>query len=169
MSCWAANEKGHGLIMDDPALQATLLIACIFILAYFFAKLEINIEGDVGWAGNLPTWRIENHYLLDLLWGGRPMTGYHAWAFSFILLIFHFPLVFMGQWSLALEARCVASIISFWILEDFMWFVFNPAFGLRKFRPRHAPWHKRWILGAPVEYWLFGLPSGFLFWYSYQG
>ncbi len=60
----------------------------ILILGFFFAKLEIAIEGDAGWAENLPTWRIEGHWLLDLFWGGRVMTGYHAWAFSLVAFFF---------------------------------------------------------------------------------
>ncbi len=30
----------------------------VLLLSYFFAKLEIAIEGGDGWAANLPTWRI---------------------------------------------------------------------------------------------------------------
>jgi hypothetical protein len=55
----------------------------------------------------------------------------------------------------------------FWVVEDFLWFVVNPAFGLRRFRPRHIAWHKRWAFGAPVDYWIFGAISVLLFWYGY--
>ena len=58
---------------------------------------EIQIEGPNGWATSLPTWRIEHHPLLDIFWGGRAMTGYHAWFFSFILLVFHLPHVIYGK------------------------------------------------------------------------
>jgi hypothetical protein len=34
--------------------------------------------------------------------------------------------------------------------------VINPAFGFRRFRPQHVPWHKRSIAGLPIEYWVFG-------------
>jgi len=53
-----------------------------------FAEVEIQIEGAAGWASSL---RLEDrdHWLLDLFWGGRPMTGYHAWVFSFMFLAFH--------------------------------------------------------------------------------
>ncbi len=139
----------------------------VVVLAYFFAKAEIHIEGEAGWAANLPTWRIENHWLLDLFWGGRAMTGYHAWVFPFIAFFFHFPLFFMAQWSWALEARVAASIMLFWIVEDFLWFLLNPAFGWRRFSAQHVNWHKNWIVGAPVEYWIFSGASGALFWYWY--
>ncbi len=158
--------------MNDaaPLLPAAFLtaLAGVLLLGAFFAKLEIAIEGDAGWAANLPTWRIEHHWLLDLLWGGRAMTGYHAWAFSLVALFFHFPLVFSGDYSLHAELRALACIMLFWVSEDFLSYVFNPAFGIPRFRPTHAGWHKHWVFGAPVEYWTFG-PLGLgLLWLSYR-
>ena len=141
--------------MSGLPVDFAATLAAVLLLGACFAKLEVAIEGEAGWAANLPTWRIEHHWLLDLLWGGRAMTGYHAWAFSLVALFFHFPLVFSGNYSLAAEQRALACIMLFWVSEDFLWFVFNPAFGLRKFRPTHAGWHKHWIGGAPVEYWIF--------------
>lgn len=148
-------------------LQLLLSLGAVALLAYFFAHVEIHIEGDAGWAANLPTWRIEQHWLLDIFWGGRAMTGYHAWVFSFIALFFHFPLCFLAQWSWPLEARVLASIMLFWVMEDFLWFIINPAFGWRRFDPVAAHWHKRWACGAPVDYWCFLACSALLFWYAY--
>jgi hypothetical protein len=141
-------------------LSMTHTILSVFLLGFFFAKLEIAIEGDAGWAENLPTWRIEGHWLLDIFWGGREMTGYHAWAFSIIALFFHFPLVFSGDYSWQAEIRALASIMLFWVSEDFLWFVLNPAFGFKRFEKTHASWHKNWVAGAPIEYWIF-TPLGF--------
>lgn len=144
------------------------LLAWILILAIFFAQVEIQIEGQDGWAANLPTWRIENHWLLNIFWGGRPMTGYHAWAFPFILLIFHLPLFVLGQFSWKLEMRILGSLFLFWIVEDFLWFVLNKGFGIRKFHKKHIPWHKRWFLFLPCDYWYFGIPGVLLLWFSYH-
>lgn len=145
-----------------------IALGFVVLLGFFFAKLEIAIEGDAGWAANLPTWRIENHWLLDLFWGGREMTGYHAWAFSLVALFFHFPLVFSGDYTWPAEQRALACIMLFWVSEDFLWFVLNPAFGLRRFAKTHVAWHRHWWLGAPTEYWIF-TPLG-LWWLfaSYQ-
>jgi hypothetical protein len=147
--------------------QLLATLACVLAAAYLFARVEIEIEGDAGWAANLPTWRIEEHPLLDIFWGGRAMTGYHLWMFSFIGVFFHFPLCFMGEWSLRLEARVAASVMLFWIVEDYLWFVINPAFGWRRFKKEHVAWHKRWSCGAPIDYWIFGAASVLLFWYGY--
>jgi hypothetical protein len=149
-------------------LHVSILLLWTLLLAFIFAKVEVNIEGKDGWGKNLPTWRIENHWLLKVFWGGRAMTGYHAWMFPFILLIFHSPIFVTMQWSLKLEARTLAMIAVFWITEDFLWFVINPAYGIRKFNKTHGNWHKNWILGAPIEYWLFLAGSAALLWYSFR-
>lgn len=143
-----------------------LKIAAVILLALAFAQIEIQIEGSAGWAANLPTWRIEKHWLLDLFWGSRAMTGYHAWVFPFIALMFHFPLLFVGHFSWRAEARVLGLIIVFWIVEDFLWFVMNPGFGLARFEPHNAIWHKHWLLGAPVDYWLFMPLATALLWLS---
>lgn len=151
-------------LSSQGPLLSTLL--AVLVAAYLFARVEVEIEGDAGWAAKLPTWRIEHHPLLDIFWGGRALTGYHLWMFTFVGVFFHFPLFFIGQWSLQLEARVMASIMVFWIVEDFLWFLINPAFGWRRFKKKYVSWHKRWAWGAPVDYWIFGAISVLLFRYS---
>jgi len=121
-----------------------------------FALLEIQIEGRSGWARRLPTWRVENRWT-RLLMGARPLTGYHLYVHVFVLLLLHLPYALsLVTPTWAAEMRILAFLILFWILEDFLWFVFNPAFGIRKFTPRHATWHApSWWLIMPKEYWIF--------------
>ncbi len=147
-------------------MQIAITLAFVLLLAYLFAQVEIHIEGDAGWGAKLPTWRIEQHWMLDVFWGGRAMTGYHAWVFPFIALMFHFPLVILQQWSWQLEAQVLACIIVFWIAEDFLWFLVNPAFGWQRFAQAHVAWHKHWVCGAPVEYWIFSVVAAVLLWVS---
>ncbi len=143
------------------------LLAWIALLGLFFAMTEIQIEGAHGWAASLPTWRIEKHWLLDIFWGGRAMTGYHAWVFPFMFLAFHLPLAVNGTVSWRLEARCIGSLMLFWIVEDFLWFVLNPAYGLAKFNPQSIPWHRHWLIGVPVDYLVFTLVGGLLLVWSF--
>lgn len=124
--------------------------------ATVFALLEVQIEGKAGWASGLPTWRVENRWT-RLLLGRRAVTGYHLYSHLFVLLLLHLPyalyLVVPG-WRY--EARIIAFGLFLWIAEDFCWFVLNPAYGLRAFRPEHAWWHAAswwWIM--PRDYWLF--------------
>ena len=138
-----------------------LLPAWVVLLAFAFANVEIQIEGPHGWAAALPTWRIEHSLLQDLFWGGRPLTGYHAWVFSFMAIVFHLPVFVAEKVSLKMEARTLGSLMIFWIVEDFLWFVLNPAFGLAKFTPPFVPWHIHWWLGMPADYWTF-LAGGLL-------
>jgi hypothetical protein len=142
-----------------PVLPA---LVWVVVLAWFFAQIEVQIEGGAGWAANLPTWRVESHWLLDIFWGGRAMTGYHAWAFPFIALFFHFPLFFWGYWSWRAQCRILACIMLFWIIEDFLWFVINPDFGLARFNATSVPWHKHWLWLAPVDYWIYLPLAAFL-------
>ncbi|WP_394777346.1 hypothetical protein [Undibacterium sp.] len=157
--------------MNKPnrLLPLLMTLAWVILLGLFFAQTEIQIEGGSGWATSLPTWRIEKHWLLDMFWGGRAMTGYHAWVFPFIAMFFHFPMFFLHQWSWKLQARALACIMLFWITEDFLWFVMNPAFGLARFNPVDANWHKHWIFHAPTDYWIFAVIAALLFWFSYRG
>jgi hypothetical protein len=146
-----------------------LTLAWVVLLGFFFAMTEIQIEGAAGWAANLPTWRIEKHWLLDIFWGGRAMTGYHAWIFPFIALFFHFPFLFMQKWSWRLEARAIGCIMLFWVSEDFLWFVFNPAYGLANFDPGHIAWHIHWFWFAPTDYWVSLCVATALLTVSYRG
>ncbi|MDE2427329.1 MAG: hypothetical protein KGM99_01280 [Burkholderiales bacterium] len=145
--------------MRTSSKSIVLTMFWVALLALFFAQVEIQIEGASGWGGNLPTWRIEKHWLLDIFWGGRAMTGYHAWVFPFIALFFHFPFFLSQRWTLKMECRIIACIIAFWIIEDFMWFVMNPAYGLARFTPQNVPWHIHWLWVAPVDYWI-GIIAG---------
>ena len=151
-----------------PYLKAFCYIFGVAVLAFFFANVEIQIEGDQGWAASLPTWRIEGHPLLDIFWGSRPMTGYHAWIFTFMALAFHFPLLFFWSWSLKLEARALGALFHFWIIEDFVWFLLNPAYGWKNFIPAMVPWHKKWILWFPTDYWTFSIVGALLLWWSFR-
>ncbi len=149
-------------------LHIVSLLLWISLLGLLFAHVEIQIEGAAGWAENLPTWRIEKSVWLDLFWGGRPMTGYHAWVFSFMALIFHLPVFISGRFSLKLEGRVIGSLMLFWIIEDFLWFVMNPAYGIGAFCGESIAWHKHWFLGLPCDYWAFLLGAGLLIWYSFR-
>ena len=138
-------------------------IGMVLVLAFFLANVEIQIEGAAGWAAKLPTWRIPRNWWLDIFWGGRELTGYHAWIFPCVALFFHFPLILFGRWHWRIEARLLACILLFWICEDFLWFVLNPAYGFARFDAANVPWHIHWWGPAPADYWVFLLIAAILF------
>ncbi len=134
------------------------LILCGFVLAaaYTFARVEIEIEGPNGWAASLPTWRISNRWT-KLFYGNRPLTGYHLWLQLFVLVMAHIPFgLFFCPWSWSAELRTIGFVIVFFLVEDFLWFVVNPAFGIRRFRREHIWWHApNWWWIMPRDYWVF--------------
>jgi len=133
-------------------MDAARLLAFVSLVAFLFARAEVHIEGPHGWAGKLPTWRVEDHQLLNIFFGGKPLTGYHLWMFLFMAGIFHLPLAFFDAFSIKLEARVLGSLMLFWLIEDFLWFVTNPAYGLKKFKDEHISWHNHWAGPVPVDY-----------------
>ena len=137
-------------------MQHLLFAAAVLAAAWTFARLEIEIEGGNGWAAALPTWRIENRWT-RWFFGGRPLTGYHLYVHLWVGVLVHLPLLLgLAPVSWPSEARILSFLILFWVAEDFLWFVLNPAFGIRRFTPEHAWWHAPgWWWIAPREYWLF--------------
>lgn len=135
-------------------MQHVWFFGWVLAAAAAFALLEVQIEGAAGWGSSLPTWRSE-HRLARLVLGGRVLTGYHLWVHVFVLLAVHLPYVLgAAPPSWRMEARIVSALVFFWVVEDFLWFVFNPAFGVRRFRREHAAWHPRWWGPMPREYWV---------------
>ena len=138
-------------------------VFALFLLASAtaFALLEIQIEGRHGWAENLPTWRIDNRWTRRL-WK-KPLTGYHLYAQGFVFLCAHAPFgLGLAGWGLAAELRVLSFVALFWVLEDFLWFVCNPSYGLHRFNPQSIAWHRdAWWWVAPRDYWI-GVPLGVL-------
>lgn len=137
--------------MIHLAFAGTVLAA-----ALTFALLEIQIEGSRGWAAGLPTWRVENRWT-RIFFGRRALTGYHLYVHLFLGVLVHLPFALgFAAFSWRGEARIAAFLVLFWILEDFLWFVLNPAFGVGRFTPEHAWWHApSWWWIMPREYWIF--------------
>jgi hypothetical protein len=127
-------------------------IVCAAVLAVIFALFEIQIEGKDGWAAKLPCWRKENGALVKLS-GGRPITGYHIVMIIFVITMFHFPFLF-AKWTLATELLILGLMFETFLLEDFLWFVFNPNFGIKRFKKGEIWWHTEWWGPVPSMYYL---------------
>ena len=146
----------HG--STEIRVQHVIFAMFLFATSYVFARLEIEIEGPDGWAAKLPTWRICNKWT-NLFYGGRPLTGYHLWVQVFVLLLVHCPFALgFVPWNWSGELRVIGYLILFFLVEDFLWFVLNPAYGLKKFRAQHIWWHApHWWWIMPRDYWVFGV------------
>ncbi|MFI5360400.1 MAG: hypothetical protein ACHQ49_00400 [Elusimicrobiota bacterium] len=123
----------------------------LFALCWLLARVEIEIEGDQGWAAGLPTWRWGPDWWLKLA-NGKEITGYHLWLTLFLVGVFHLPLVFTG-FSRELWAKCASSYLLTTAVWDLQWFAWNPAWGLKRFRAAPIPWFRLRFLGLPVDYY----------------
>ncbi len=135
------------------AVAAPLL--CLFALV--MALVEIEIEGPYGWAEKLPTpYRVSGPLarLFGLVLGGKPLTGYNLLMFAATLVAFHLPFAFGAPWSAARELTLLAAWIAWSAVWDFLWFLLNPAYGRRRFRPGNVWWHSRWLWRLPLDYWI---------------
>jgi len=141
------------------SMEHAIFFGFLISVSWVFALWEIQIEGRCGWAENLPTWRVENKWTRRFY--KKPITGYHFYAQVFILFIAHLPFgLNLVPWNFLYELRILAFVILFWILEDFLWFICNRAYGFRNFKPQSISWHRdSWWWIAPRDYWL-GTPLG---------
>jgi hypothetical protein len=128
------------------------LLVFMVLIAWILALWEIQIEGKDGWAAKAPCWRIEKGRLMKLT-GGRPVTGYHFYMTLFMIAIVHFPLYFVS-WSWQVESLIIGFYIGMVVIEDFLWFVLNPYYGIGKFRKGEIWWHKDWLGPVPAMYWI---------------
>lgn len=134
-----------------------LLAFVVFLIvsALLWALMEIQIEGKNGWAAALPTWRYKVY--IKYLWE-REITGYHVYLMTFIVILLHSIFLYI-PWTIALELKVMSFFLLLSVIEDFLWFVLNPSFGIRKFNKTEVVWHTQWLLGIPTFYWVV-LPLG---------
>ncbi len=135
-------------------MSLAIFLIVLLLTAWAFAHVEVQIEGPHGWATSLPTWRIENRWT-RIFYSSKPLTGYHLYVQLFTLALVHLPLCVVAP-SWHVEARILSFFTLFWVIEDFLWFLLNPAFGLKRFKAEHIWWHAdTWWWIMPRDYWIF--------------
>lgn len=114
-----------------------------------FAYSEAVLEGEEGWARNKKVWRFKisrNH----------DYTSYHVVTYYilFPILLFVLPSILVG-FSWRLTWILLISYLIGTILEDFMWFVFNPYRPFYKWNHVDTTWYP-WIkvgrFALPLSY-----------------
>jgi hypothetical protein len=136
----------------------------MLFMALILALWEIQIEGADGWAARLPAWRLEKPWVLRLT-GGRPLTGYHVFMTVFLLAVVHLPLFFV-PWSWRLESLLLGFYVGMVLLEDFLWFAFNPHYGIKNFRRGKIWWHRQWWGPVPGLYYILSVIAAFLIYFG---
>jgi len=155
-AAFSNRKKFSAVIAEEIPMSTFCFFLFVLWISFCFAKLEIAIEGGDGWAKNLPTWRLSgNHVLSRWLFGGREITGYHAWVNLYNFSFAHMAYLFQ-PFCAATEMRILAFLLLVCVTEDFLWFILNPVFGLRKFKKENIWWHKNnWWRFAPREYFMY--------------
>ncbi|MDO8424488.1 MAG: hypothetical protein Q7S70_00930 [bacterium] len=146
-------------------------ILYLFFFALLLAALEVQIEGKDGWAANLPTWRPQSSKWYSRLYKritwGKDLTGYHLLVLLLVLSFLHFPYAVSGNWSWSSELATLSFLFLVIVVEDFLWFVINPDYGLSRFRKEFIGWHKKWFLFLPADYWLGLIVAALLYGFSF--
>ncbi len=128
----------------------------VFVVATIISFLEIQIEGEHGWAKNLPCWRPNPEWKIVKFYswfqGGKEITGYHLALNTLEFIIFHSPFFAGVSWNLVKELQILSCMPLFWLFQDFTWFVWNPYYGLKKFNRTSVGWHKKCIGPVPTDY-----------------
>jgi hypothetical protein len=141
--------------MGELEVDRTLLL---WAWAFGLAAIEIEIEGGYGWAERLPTWWLRRGLVgraFGFVMGQRPLTGYHVFAFTIPLVILHLPFAVGVEWTLAAELATIATYFVLAVVWDYLWFVLNPAYTVRRFRRGNVWWFEvPWIWRFPLDYYL---------------
>ena len=146
-----------------------------FFLALSFALFEVESEGKYGWASKSQTWIVPPDrfpWWLRRIFP-KPLTGYHLFLFVGALLVTHIPFIAGVSWSVSLELQTIALYFTWTPLWDYLWFLFNPHYGVKMLGSRDIWWYRqsRWIGGkVPFEnagQWLLSLVFAYfggMFW-----
>lgn len=123
----------------------------LFLIVLALAALEVQIEGKYGWVKNLPTWRIRSK-IFGFFMGGKDLTGYLFYMLIILLLFFHLPFFGGVPWTWEAELEIIFLFLLFSVFWDFLWFVLNPYYGLKRFKKSYVYWHNHWAFGVPLDY-----------------
>ena len=129
----------------------------MILVAALLALVEIQMEGKYGYAQKLPvSWRAANKWVKLFVTG----TSYHLYMGLFLLAIIHVGFVAGLAWTLKTELLVLSFLAFITVAEDFLWFVLNPHYGIKKMKRSEIPWFQnRWLLFCPNWYYWY-LPVG---------
>ena len=149
----------------SPDLIIQTLILFLFCLVLAF--LETQIEGEAGWAANLPTWRPPRSTwyarFYQKIMPGKDLTGYHILIFILVLVFLHYPYFVGRTWNWPSELTTLSLFFLVAIVWDFLWFVVNPRYDFGHFWAEQVWWHKKWFLHLPNDYWFGFIISALLY------
>ncbi len=134
-----------------PFHQMLIIFVLVLIAMVAFAYSEAVLEGEEGWARDKKCWRFRYHKNYDY-------TSYHVITYYilFPILIILLPIAVAG-FSFQLLWLLLSAYLIGSILEDFMWFVFNPVRSFASWNPKDTTWYP-WIkigkFATPLSYFV---------------
>ena len=140
-------------------MNTILIFIIIWLASIANAFWEAYVEGrntmEIGKLG----WKIKI--------GKYYFTAYHFFAYYVMWpLLLSLPLVIYG-WDKKLFGILLSAYISGMVIEDFMWFIVNPAVKFSEWGTEftnHYPWIKWGKFRLPLMY-IVGIIASFLSWY----
>jgi len=129
-------------------MKILLIFIWIYMAMIAMGFWEAYVEGRNPWDRRKLGCKIK--------FGKYVLTGYHFFLFVIMLpLLFSLPLIIYG-WDLKLFGILLSAYFSGTVIEDFTWFLVNPAVSIKKdFNPRFAsyyPWLKIGKFQIPLSY-----------------
>lgn len=119
------------------------MIVCV--TAVLYSCMEIETEGAYGWAKHLPT--TKNIF--------QSFSLYHLYMLAFLIAMFlgwflsRFLSGWVSGWSSVFQFGFY--LILWLLIEDFVWFVLNPHFTLKRYTKKDIGWHTTWVGPTPVH------------------
>lgn len=140
-------------------MKIVLIFIWIYMAMIAMSFWESYVEGRNPWDKRKLGWKIKM--------GRYCLPAYHFYVF-FIMwpLLLSLPLIIYG-WDLKLFGILISAYFSGMIIQDFMWFVVNPAVKLSEFNSKwvkYYPWIKIGKFEIPTFY-VVGLIISALSWY----
>ena len=131
--------------------------AFLSLLAGLFAAFEVEAEGKYGWGEKFPTWYRTSGPVAKLykLTTNKPLTGYHAALFFVPILVFLWPMIYLGHLTAAGFVGAFALYFAWVTVWDYGWFCLNPSYRPSGFQRRNVWWFSRepWVIDRfPVGY-----------------
>ncbi|MBI2542579.1 MAG: hypothetical protein HYW24_00105 [Candidatus Aenigmarchaeota archaeon] len=140
-------------------MEPVLVFLIVYVGMIANAFWESYVEGRDAWDKGKLGWKIRI--------GRYVFTAYHFYLFWVMWpILLSLPLVLYG-WDTRLFGVLISAYFSGLVLEDFMWFVVNPAVKLSELNSKFAdyyPWLKIWKFEVPLLY-ISGISIAILSWY----
>ncbi len=141
-------------------MNTILLFFWIYAAMISMSFWESYVEQRNAWGKNKLGWKLRI--------GKYVLPAYHFYLFWVMLpLLLTLPFIISG-WDFRLFGILVSAYFSGMVIEDFMWYVVNPAVKLREFYSKFSDYYPWLRIGkkkvVPVGY-IFGIAIAVLSWY----